>query len=121
MSIYFKDRMKKHAEERMEKDLNYDVSRPPNMPNGYKLNKKEFNILWIVFQASEYTNSMDFFKHWTFYLTDDVAEKIIFEDEELERMYCDYDMEECLEEAKDWHLINGFCHLGNNLWIIKDR
>lgn len=124
MSIYAKDRTKKLAEEQMEKDLKSfgDGDREPIMPNGYILSKEEFNMFWIIFQASKYTTLKDFFKHWTFYLSDDVGEEIICEDEELNQMYCkyDFDKEECLEEAKDKHIINGFCYLGNDLWLINE-
>ena len=124
MSIYFKDRIKENVEKEMENDLNFDKNRPPIMPNGYILSKKEFNLFWIIFQASEYSNTKDFFEHWTFFLTDDVVEEIILEDDELKQMYdepCDLDVEECLEEAKELHYIYGFCYLGSDLWIIKEQ
>ena len=124
MSIYSKDKIKINAEEQMEKDLNSFGEEPPYMPTGYILSREEFNLFYIVFQASEYSNTKDFFDHWTFYLSDDVTEEIIFEDDELKQMYgepCDFSIEECLEEAKERHLVDGFCDLGNDLWIIKDR
>lgn len=124
MSIYFQDKVKQYAEEHMEKDLNSFRNEPPIMPSGYILEQSEFNLFWIVFQASQYSNTKDFFDHWTFYLSDDVAEEIIFEDDDLNKMYSepyDFSIEECLEEAKEKHLIDGFCDLGNDLWLIKDR
>ena len=123
MSIYFKDKIKNNAEKQMEKDLNSFREEPPNMPTGYILSKEEFNLFYTIFQASEYSNTKDFFEHWTFFLTDDVVEEIILEDDELKQMYdepCDLDVEECLEEAKELHYIYGFCYLGNDLWLINE-
>ena len=121
MSIYNQARVKELFEEQLQKDLTEEGrGEPINIE--FTLSKEEFRRLWYVYQISEHHN--DFFKHWKFYLTDDISEEIIFEDDELKQMYCepyDFDIEECLEEAKERRLIKGFFELSDDLWIINDR
>ena len=121
MSIYSYERVKELSEEQLYKDLTQSDRIEP-IDADLTLTNGEFQRLWYVYQISEHHN--DFFKHWQFYLSDDVSEKVIFEDDELKQMYCepyDFDIEECLEEAKERRLIKGFFELSDDLWIINDR
>ena len=123
MSVYNKERIKELFEEQLKKDLTEEGRGEP-INVSFTLSKDEFIRLWYVFQISEYPNTSDFFNHWKFYLSDDISEEIILEDNELKQMYSDpYDftIDECLEEAKEIKLIKGFFELGNDLWIINNR
>jgi len=115
------NRVKELCEHQLKKDLTQNEEEPINVD--FTLTNNEFKKLWCVFQASEHYNTSDFFKHWKFYLSDDVVEEIIFEDNELERMYCephDFTIEECLEKAKQKKIIKGFLEINEDLWIIND-
>ena len=122
MSIYNMNRIKELCEQQLEKDLTQNEEEPVNAE--FTLTDNEFKKLWCIFQASEYCSTSDFFKNWKFYLLDDVADKIIFEDNELDHMYgepYDFTIEECLEEAKQIKIIKGFLEISEDLWIINNR
>lgn len=120
MSIYDMNRVKELCEQQLEKDLTQSEEEPINAE--FTLTDNEFKKLWCIFQASEHYNTPNFFTDWKFYLSDDVADKIIFEDSKLEHMYgepYDFTIEECLEEAKREKIIKGFVEISEDLWIIK--
>lgn len=121
MSIYFKNGIKENVEKQMEIDLNSNQSPPINID--YELTDEEFEKFWIIFQASKYSNTKEFFEHWKFYLSDDIIEEIICDDDYLSEMLndpYDFDIEECLEEAKE-RGIYGFADLGDDLWLINEE
>ena len=60
-------------------------------------------------------------EYWKFFLYDDVFNKIIDDGGLMEYyLYPEYDMEMCLEEAKDLGVIKGFVRLSTDLWLIRE-
>ena len=120
MSIYFKDKIKKEAEEQMVKEIS---------ARGYKfrgdgddkLSKEEFDEYYKV---SHIVGLTELQNEWHFYLADDVYDDIIAHTElgqHMKNAYDDpYSTEEYLEEALSDGDIQGFHYLGGDLYIIKE-
>lgn len=121
MSIYNSTRIKELATEKMKKDLaeqgyskdNDFFKTDEEYEKFFTLDNEEFNKYLLL------RNIVKDIDEWTFYTSDTVYDEIISEYTELRQMNGYFDIEECLEEAKEENIIDGFIELGGDLWIIK--
>ena len=129
MSIYFQDRIRELANKHLLEDIQAlekkyeqyiidDVYKTESI----EMTDEEFKRYWCVYQIANHNNTNEFHEHWHFYCSDFVIEDIIAEDDEIKYMYSyhDFDTEECLEQAKENRLIEGFFQLSDDLWILND-
>ena len=97
MSIYNKDRVRELANEQLKKDLNFNEEN--HTETEYEMTDEQFQKYWFVYQICKHTYAKGIFKDWKFHFTDDVWD--FLEENGIEYSdYCDYDIEEYIEEAK---------------------
>lgn len=126
MTIYDTRRVRELANEQLRKDvLGYTYQGKPKYEGEkeveeYEMTDEQFKRYWCVYQISKHTYAKGIFADWKFYFQDDAWDLI---QELFDRIpeYCDFDVEEFLEEAKSEKLIDGFFDLGDDLWIINNR